>query len=901
MSWPCVHKRYCGVFVLSLMVFLSVAANAQRLPKTVVPSHYKLFLDPSISGQKFSGEESIAVHVSQPISEITLNSLDLDITLAEVSSGGHTQQAKITYDKPQETVKLSFDGPVAAGNADLHLKYSGKLTQGLRGLYLSRSQRRMYAVTQFEGTYARMMFPSFDEPSFKATFDLSVMADKGDTAISNGRIISDEPMGDRHKMTFSTSPRMSTYLVALAIGDWQCLERTVEGIPVRVCAVPEKKDEGKFALDVAAHSLEFYNQWYGIKYPFGKLDLLAIPDYEWGGMENTASIFFRETALLLNTEGQQKPPVYALAGRASTIAHEIAHQWFGDLVTAAWWDDIWLNEGFATWMENKPVEAWHPEWKLEDSDAATTQQIIATDSLPAARAIHGDPKTSSEIKEMFDGITYQKGAAVLRMLEAYVGPEVFRKGVNEYLKQHANGNATSQEFWQAMAKVSGKPVDQIMPTFILQPGVPVVSVSGKCAGNSTSLKLEQQRFYLESKGSGAAAERWDIPMCLKTDKGSGAECFLLSKEDEQKEMKGCPAWYFANHDAKGYYRVLYEDPQNLNVLIHFAGNALSTPERIALLEDTWAMTRAGRYPIGISMHLFEALHSDHEPLIIGFIYRHLLYAEKLLTPAEKQKFHNFIRTQYSPMARELGWEPRSTDTDEQKLLRGRLLSILGEAGEPDAVAAAKKIAEQYLRQPSSTDPTLTPAALSIAAEHGTSQLYDAMTDAMNKAKSSTEYYSVLFTLPSFDGPELVRRTLQLVDTGKVRQQDYPGFFSALLTNDATRAETWDYLKKHWDTLAENTVSFGGRGSVSGLGNFCTEKDKEDVKQFFSTHRAPGAERALQQSLDAMDNCMEFKKLQQTNMEKWLASVSEWSSRAGHGESQQCGVTNRWFGFFRYCK
>ena len=871
MPLPRVRKQSCAVVISFFIVLICAGANAQRLPNTVVPTHYKLFLDPNIAAQKFSGEESITVRVAQPASDITLNSLDLDITLAEVTSGNHTEQAKVTYDKPQETVKLSFETPVPAGNAELHLKYSGKLTEGLRGFYLSRSPRRLYAVTQFEGTYARMMFPSFDEPSFKATFDLSLMAEKGDTAISNGRIISDEPVGDRHKITFSTSPRMSTYLVALAIGDWQCLERTVESIPVRVCAVPEKKDQGKFALEVAAHSLEFYNQWYGIKYPFGKLDLLAIPDYEWGGMENTASIFFRDTALLLDTDAAQKPPVYALSGRAGTIAHEIAHQWFGDLVTAAWWDDIWLNEGFATWMESKPVEAWHPEWKLENSDVATTQQIIATDSLPAARAIHGTPRTSSEIKEMFDGITYQKGAAVLRMLEAYVGPEVFRKGVNEYLKQHANGNATSQEFWQAMAKVSGKPVDQIMPTFILQPGVPVVSINGACKGGSLSLELGQQRFFLESKGSGVgAAERWDIPMCVKTEKGSGAECFLLSKEKEKNESKGCPAWYFANRDAKGYYRVLYEDPQNLNALTDVAETALSTPERIALLEDTWAMTRAGRYPIGISMHLFEALHSDHESIIVGFIYRHLLYAEKLLTPEQEQKFRNFIRSQYSPMARELGWEPRSTDTDEQKLLRAWLLSILGGAGDPDAVAAAQKIAEHYLRQPSSTDPTLTPTALSIAAEHGTSQLYDAMTEAMNKAKSSNEYYSLLFTLSSFDDPELGRRTLQLVDTGKIRQQDYPSFFGALLGNDATRAETWDYLKKHWDTLAENSVSFGGRGSVSGLGNFCTEKDKEDVKQFFSTHRAPGAERALQQSLDAMDNCMEFKRLQQANMEKWLA-------------------------------
>ncbi|HEX3587554.1 MAG TPA: M1 family metallopeptidase, partial [Candidatus Angelobacter sp.] len=455
---------------LSIFIFLTIAVaglQAQRLPTTVVPSNYKLSLDPDIAGQKFSGEETITVRVQQPVREIVLNSLGLEISLAEATATDETLPAQVTYDLPSEIARLTFAKPVPKGIVGLHLKFSGKLTSGLRGLYLSKSARRQYAVTQFEGTYARMMFPGFDEPGFKATFDLSVIADKGDTAISNGHIIQDEPLprSARHKLTFSTSPKMSTYLVALAVGDWQCLERTVDGIPIRVCAEPEKKQYGEFALEVAAQSIHFYNQWYGIKYPFGKLDMLAIPDYEWGGMENTASIFYRDTALLMD---EKTASVFTRRGHATVVAHEIAHQWFGDLVTPAWWDDIWLNEGFASWMERKPIMAWHPEWRLEEDEAASAQRVIAQDSLSAARAIHGDPRTSAEIKEMFDGITYQKGAAVLGMLESYVGPDVFRKGVNTYLQAHANGNATSADFWQAMAKVSGKPVDKIMPTFVMQ-------------------------------------------------------------------------------------------------------------------------------------------------------------------------------------------------------------------------------------------------------------------------------------------------------------------------------------------------------------------------------------------------------------------------------------------------
>src|ERR1041385_1203311 len=527
---------------LSIFIFLSIAAarlHAQRLPSTVVPGNYKLSLDPDIAAQKFSGEETITVQVQQPVREIVLNSLGLEISVAEALPGLDmaTLPAQVAYDQPNEMVRLIFAKPVPKGIVGLHLKFSGKLTAGLRGLYLSKSSRRQYAVTQFEGTYARMMFPSFDEPAFKATFDLSVIADKGNTAISNGRIVKDEPLpgSTRHKITFSTSPRMSTYLVALAIGDWQCLERTVDGTPIRVCAEPEKKQYGQFALEAAAQSVHFYNQWYGIKYPFGKLDMLAIPDYEWGGMENTASIFYRDTALLMD---EKTASVFSKRGHATVVAHEIAHQWFGDLVTAAWWDDIWLNEGFATWMERKPIRAWHPEWHLEDDEAATSQRIIGLDSLSAARAIHGDPRTSGEIKEMFDGITYQKGGAVLGMLESYVGPEVFRNGVNAYLKAHANGNATSADFWQAVAKVSGKPVDKIMPTFVMQPGVPLVTLSGSCSGGKQTLELSQQRFLLSSPDDVAKREQvWSIPICTKAAGNTGSACYLMDKQTADLDRK----------------------------------------------------------------------------------------------------------------------------------------------------------------------------------------------------------------------------------------------------------------------------------------------------------------------------------------------------------------------------
>jgi puromycin-sensitive aminopeptidase len=869
MLTPFSFRVKCTLIVL----LLSVAAfnlHAQRLPANVVPSNYKLLLDPDIAAQKFSGEETITVKVQQPIREIVLNSLGLEISLAEAVPGLDmaTLPAQVTYDEPNEMARLAFAKPVPAGLIGLHLRFSGKLTAGLRGLYLSKSARRQYAVTQFEGTYARMMFPGFDEPGFKATFDLSVIAHKGDTAISNGHIIKDEPLpgSARHKITFSTSPKMSTYLVALAVGDWQCLERTVDGIPIRVCAEPEKKQYGEFALEAAAQSVHFYNQWYGIKYPFAKLDMLAIPDYEWGGMENTASIFYRDTSLLMD---ERTASVFTRRGHATVVAHEIAHQWFGDLVTAAWWDDIWLNEGFASWMERKPIMAWHPEWRLEEDETASAQRVIGQDSLSAARAIHGDPRTSAEIKEMFDGITYEKGAAVLGMLESYVGPEIFRKGVNAYLQAHANGNATSADFWQALAKVSAKPVDKIMPTFVMQPGVPLVMVSGSCQVDHTPLKLAQQRFLLSDATASKQDQLWLIPICTKAAKNWGSACYLVNKKTEVVDVNACPDWIFANRDAKGYYRVLYQNQKNLMQVAAAAEKELTVSERIKFVEDTWAMARSGKQPVGVFLDVAQELRTERNRIVVGFIAEHMIGARSLVPEQEKAKYDGIIRRQFAPLAKEIGWSGPANDSDDRKAQRANLLGILGFAGDPEAVAEAGKIAQAYIKDPASVEGTIIGPALSVAAENGDAALYDQFEAAMEHPHNAEEYYHFLFALTAFRRPELARRTLALVDQEKIRQQDYTGLFSALLIESPAREIAWDYLKAHWNSLAEKVASFGGRGAVSALAGFCSIEMRDDIKQFFTNHRAPGAERALRQSLERITSCIEFNQLQSGNMQKFL--------------------------------
>ncbi len=376
----------------------------------------------------------------------------------------------------------------------MHIKYTGHLNDKLRGFYLSTYKGKKYEVSQMESTDARVAFPSFDEPAYKATFDITAIVDKGDTAISNGEVVSDTPgPGDKHTIKFSTSPKMSSYLVALTVGDWKCVSDHTDGVKVSVCTVPGKENLAQFPLEASKAFLHYYDSYYGIKYPLPKLDNIAVPDFQAGAMENWGAIIYRETALLID---DKTASVGAKQGVAETIAHEMAHQWFGDLVTMAWWDDIWLNEGFATWMTPHPIDA--VEAGLDGSArtwSRTPTASLGGDSVQNTRPIHQEAETRGEIEQLFDGIAYGKSAAVLHMLESYLGPETFRAGVNLYLKEHAYGNATAADFWSAMARASKKPIDQIMPTFVMQPGAPYVDVEAKCEGGNTTLKLSQKRYF----------------------------------------------------------------------------------------------------------------------------------------------------------------------------------------------------------------------------------------------------------------------------------------------------------------------------------------------------------------------------------------------------------------------
>ncbi len=555
-----------------LLALAAAPARADRLPAGVIPSHYDLAFTVDLARARFDGTETIRVQIEQPTRTVVLHAIEITFREVTIAAGSATQKASVSLNEAQQTATLTVPNALPTGPADIHITYAGILNDKLRGFYLStEASGRRHAVTQLEATDARRAFPSFDEPALKATFDISLTVDRADTAISNGRIISDTPAPDaRHTLKFSTTPKMSTYLVALAVGRFECLETSAESVPIRICATEGKKEMGRTALEMAVQTLTFYNRYFTIKYPFGKLDMLAVPDFAAGAMENTAAIFYRETDLLVNSTDA------SLAARkriASVLAHEMAHQWFGDLVTMRWWDDIWLNEGFATWMANHAMAEMRPDWDIPVDEALETQAALGFDGLQSTHPIHAPADTPAQIDEAFDAIAYEKGAAVLRMLENYLGAGTFRNGINAYLQAHAYGNGTSQDFWNAMTAASGKPVDRILPTFVNQPGAPLVEVAPGCRDNRLHVDAGQQRFFQDpALLRNGSAERWQVPVCMKSvPSASGgatnASCAVFSQARQALTLDGsaCSSWVFANAGAQGYYRTAY-NPEALRAL-----------------------------------------------------------------------------------------------------------------------------------------------------------------------------------------------------------------------------------------------------------------------------------------------------------------------------------------------
>jgi aminopeptidase N len=851
-------------FLAAFVLLLVTPAAAQRLPGGVSPVHYTLWFAPDLEKATFRGRETIAVTLDKPAAAITLHAAEIVFGEVSVEDAAGSQTATVTLNEQDETATLQVARALARGPATIRITYTGRLNDQLRGFYLSKANGRSYAVSQMEATDARRAFPSFDEPAYKATFAITLMIDAADSAISNGRQLSDTPGPEagKHTVMFAPTPKMSSYLVALLVGDFVCRSGAAGATPIRVCATPDKVALTAFAVKAAEQEVLFFNKYFGIPYPYEKLDIIGVPDFAAGAMENAGAITFRERVLLAN---EATASVAVLQSVASVIAHELAHQWFGDLVTMQWWDDIWLNEGFATWAANKPLASWKPEWRLDVNAATETQVALGLDALQATRAIRTSVRTPAEINEVFDPIAYEKTAGVLGMIEAYVGAEPFRRGVSSYLKKYSLANAAGEDFWTEMTRVSEKPVNRIMKSFVEQPGAPLLRVTAHCAGGATELAITQSRFVGTPGAAPAPPQHWTLPVCVKTA-SRAATCTMVTAASQTVRAPGCGA-AMINADGHGYYITEYE-PAAVAALAR-RDPPLTAPERISLLGDEWLIVGAGHHDIGTYLDLAAAFASDPTPAVAAEIAGRVAFVRGAIAdPSERPTFDAWVARTFRPALDRIGIEPRPGDSDDVNSLRGTLLTVL--SSDPGVQQRARAMALRYLDAPSAVPPTLVRAVLQVAAAGGDAALYDRYLAQMNASTATPEeYYRLFGTLGAFADPALRSRTLNFA-LKDARSQDAPLLLAQLLNGDQQAA--WTFIKDNWTALAAKLGTFQGIPAVIGaLGAGCSASASEEITAFFAAHPVPEAARVLQQAGERIRSCVALDRRQSPAFARWLAA------------------------------
>ena len=857
-------RIFLAVSAAFLCSFLS-PASAQRLPLTVIPEHYTLALTPDLKAATFAGVESIDVNLAEPADHITLNAAEIAFESVSATADGKEQKATISLDKERQQATFTFPEKLHAGKVTLAIHYTSILNNELRGFYLSKTAKRNYAVTQFESTDARRAFPSFDEPAFKATYDISLVVDAGDTAISNGDIVSDipGPATGKHTLKFATTPKMSTYLVAFLVGDFQCTTGEADGVTIRSCSTPDKVALTPYSVEIARYVLHYYNNYFGIPYPLKKLDLIGLPDFEAGAMENFGAITFRETALLIDPKTAS---VDAEKEIALVVAHEMAHQWFGDLVTMQWWNNIWLNEGFATWMENKPVAAMHPEWNIDQYVVSGIDNTLNLDAQPTTRAIRAKADTPSDINQMFDGISYGKASDVLLTVENYLGEETFRQGVHNYLAAHLYANATAEDFWGAQTTTSHKPVDKIMESLVAQPGAPILTF-GEPANGTVAVK--QKRFYLSPSIVPDPAQKWTLPVCFKAARGR--DCQLLTPADSTLKVPAS-GLFFANADGKGYYRSAYL-PSEYAALVAQVETGLTPAERISLIGDEWAQARANKTPIGAYLDLAAAVKSDSGAEVVGAALEGVngTYHRVAANAEERDALAAWIRSTFNPQYARIA-PPTETDLANTREMRAQLFGFLGFYGkDPAVLAQAQEITAKYLANPGSVDATLSQAALAVAARNGDAQLFDRLQQIYETSTNPEYQENSLRLLAEFENPALLQRALDYAVSGKVRNQDAVIQFVIALSIDENREQAWKYIQSNWDKVQAQFTTEMGAYLVGATGNFCSTDARASVETFFSTHKVAASDKALKHALESIDGCIELRKLQEPNLNKWLAA------------------------------
>lgn len=831
---------------------------AHRLPYTVAPTRYAIRLTPDLEAATFAGEVRIEATAHQEIATITLHGAELAVTSADIVSHGTAQPAKAQLDEAAEQIVLSLPSPVGPGPITIVVSFTGVLNDKLHGFYRSTytdssGADQTLATTQFEATDARRAFPCFDEPDRKAVFSITLDVAAGLDAYSNSPVVSESPLPDGgRRVRFADTMVMSTYLVAFVVGQLVATDPLdVDGVPVRIVHVPGKEDLTSFALEAAAHALRFFTEWFGIPYPAEKLDLLAIPDFAFGAMENLGCVTFREALLLIDPARASRLELERIA---DVVSHEIAHMWFGDLVTMKWWNGIWLNEAFATLMELLCVDAFRPEWRRWVSFGMEREVAMSTDSLHSTRPVEFPVGPPEEAQGMFDVLTYQKGASVLRMLERYLGAEPFRAGIRSYLVKHSYGNTETSDLWDAIESASGEPVRDVMDTWILQGGFPLVTVTDTVTGGDTpSLTLTQEPFTLApSSGESSIGSDWKIPVLMRSTTGPEARLLLGSEPAivtlDSKTTDADMA--VVNAGASGFYRVRYP-AAHLRSLARSLGS-LDALERFMLLGDTWASVVADRTDLDDFLLLAEALSDEEDPDVWGHVSGALRFLDHTVDDATRPILAAYTRALMAGPFNRLGWAPSPGEVERTATLRAQLVGILGTVGQDETIRRrATELHAAALAGGAELDPDLATTIVTVAAITGGSSEFDTFLELYRHPSTPQAESRYLYSLTVFPDPALAARAYELART-EVRTQNAPFVVQQLLAHRDHGPAIWARVTEDWDELGEKFPAHILPRMLDGVRLLCRDHAlADDVRTFIAAHPIPSGQRTIDQTVERL--------------------------------------------------
>ncbi len=819
-----------------------------RLPRSVTPSRYDLRIEADLGVETFAGTEVVAVVVHEAATEIVLNAKELEVSAARLSSadGREIEISKIRADEEAERIHVELASTADPGAWTLELSFAGALSDKMVGFYRStyadgNGTRHTIAVTHFEATDARRAFPCWDEPDLKAVFGVTLVVPDGHTALSNGPETGRTPLGDgRSEVRFADTMTMSTYLVAFVLGRLQLTE-TVDagGVPTRIACVPGKEHLAAYALEAGSYALRFFADYYAIAYPDRKVDHVALPDFAQGAMENLGCITYRETLLLADPAQATQEELLDVA---ETVAHELAHMWFGDLVTMRWWNGIWLNEAFATFMAYLAVDAWRPDWAIWPTFARIRANALEVDSLASTRPIEYPVLSPDDASGMFDTLTYTKGGAVLRMLEQWLGPDRFRGGIRRYLRTHAYGNTETHDLWDSLETESGEPVRRIMDAWIFQPGYPAITARLDPDG----VRLTQRRFIPSDPGDDTT---WPVPLIVRQVWGDGErrESVLVEADGLVVPLAAPDAVVTANAGGASFVRVVYDD--ELRGRLTEGRNLLSPAERQDIVDDTWAAVAAGQVSVLAFLDLVEGFPGEDELAVWQAILHGLAWCDRFVEGEARERFRDFVRDLVRPAFERLGWEATDEEPDLVKALRGQLVTAMGVLGnDPETQAMAREL-EHEASAGEPVDAQLAAAAVEVVAASGGPEDYERFRGAVRTATTPQLENRYLFALPRFRDLELFDRTLADALGSEIRPQDAPFVLARGIVHRELGPRAWAFVRDHWDELNERLAPTNVIALAAGVRYLTDPTTVEDVQTFFETHDIPQNHLMLLQFLE----------------------------------------------------